>query len=421
MALNFAHGAIQWLAADVATTTYVVSGLGFQPKAIRFYCVGIQSATDATSTTVNERRSIGFAVSTSSRRCVATLDVDAADPMTCATGQFTDCVIATISSAPARDGALDVSAFGADGFTAIVDDAAPVNITVFWEAWGGSDISVATVGDITEPAATGNVDYTVTGFVTGANDQIVMFAGVQATAADTAARNDSGLYVGAASSGLTANNIVACVNSDDASADSDTDRYGLGGECLAMIVVGGGNPDARATLTQFGTNNFRLNWLARAVTGRLSIFMAIKGGRWEAGTALLDSTTVGNTVTIATPGFVPLGVCGMGVLAPQHTAGTATAASALTLGSASSASSRRGMSTFSVDASAAADIRQSIQYDEFLPFTSTGADSFDTDIDLLDATGFRLIWDGTTTEAEVKWIGYVTFANAQTKFNLVRP
>lgn len=40
--LAFAHGGIQWLAADAATTVYTVSGLSFQPKALAFAWQGLQ-------------------------------------------------------------------------------------------------------------------------------------------------------------------------------------------------------------------------------------------------------------------------------------------------------------------------------------------------------------------------------------------
>jgi hypothetical protein len=36
MALEYAHGVIQWAGADPIGTTYTVSGLAFQPKAIVF-------------------------------------------------------------------------------------------------------------------------------------------------------------------------------------------------------------------------------------------------------------------------------------------------------------------------------------------------------------------------------------------------
>ena len=142
MALQFASGAIQWLAADAATTVYTISGLPFQPKGLRFYWTGIGSSVNATTDAVDSRRGIGLAVSTSSRRCVATQDQDNVATTVCTAGQFTDCVVATVTATgPARDGALDLNSITSDGFTLIVDVQGPVDITVCWEAWGGSDIT----------------------------------------------------------------------------------------------------------------------------------------------------------------------------------------------------------------------------------------------------------------------------------------
>src|SRR5262245_15966699 len=116
MALEFAHGAIQWLAADAATTTYTVSGLSFQPKALRFYWVGLQSSTDAVSQTVNERRGIGFAVDTSNRRSIGTFNQDTAASANCGAAARNDCVACTTDGAGASDGRLDLNAINSDGF-----------------------------------------------------------------------------------------------------------------------------------------------------------------------------------------------------------------------------------------------------------------------------------------------------------------
>ena len=414
----FAHGSQQWNSADAAATTYAITctdvggGGTFKPKAIRFYCLGLGSSTDTTSTTTHERRSLGFAVGTTSRRCVATQDQDAAGTMTCTTAHFTDCVLATVTSTPARDGALDLNSLDSGGFTLIVDDAAPVNISVFWEAWGGSDITVATVGDITEPAATGNQDYTVAGFDTqGSGDQVVMFGGVQGTSADTTARNDSGFTMGFATSGAAANNVHICANNDDGSASADADCYCKSGECLSMITVAGGNPSARAQLTQFNTDGFRLNWIARATTNRRYIFMALKGGRWQAGNLIVDANTVGNTTTVSAIPFVPLGVCAFTHEAPESTAGISITNGVLSMGTASSPSSRRGMGDLCQNGTGSAEIELTIQYDEFLPFIN-GSGIYDIDFDAIDASSFRLIWDGTTANDGDHFVGYLTFGTA---------
>jgi len=423
VSLEFAHGAIQWLSADGVSTTYTISGLSFQPKAIRFYWVGLQSASDAASEAVDERRGVGFAVSTSSRRAIGTFSQDTASTSNCGAAARNDCCVCTTNGAGASDGRLDLNAINSDGFQMIVDEAAPANITVFWEAWGGSDISVAVIGDIDEPAATGNQDYTVTGFVAGATDQVVMFAGCQSTAAlNTDAATDSGLCVGFASSGSASDNVVIAGNSDDASAAMDTDLYGLSGECLAQIVVAGGNPNARAQLTQFNTDGFRLNWIARGLTNRRSVFLAIKGGQWRAGEFTINLGTVGNTATVSGLPFAPKGVSIISAGVAESTAGTSSTNDRMLFGSGSSTSSRRAMGILdeNATASSACEIDTCIEYDAVMASPSTaGALLAAVDIDAVNSDGMRFIVDVAVTGTP--WVGYLMFGDAPLEFGIGDP
>lgn len=412
MALEYAHGAVQWLAADAATTVYTISGLPFQPKALRFYWIGLQNAADAVSEAVNERRGVGFAVSTSARRAIGTFSQDTAATSNCGAAARDDCCVCLTDGAGASAGRLDLNSIPSDGFTLIVDLQAAANITVFWEAWGGTDITVAIVGDIAEPAATGNVDYTVTGFVAGATDQVVMFAGCQSTAAlNTDAATDSGLHVGFATA---VGGVTVCGNSDDASTAMDTDGYCQNSECLSMIVVAGGNPNARATLTQFGTDNFRLNWLARALTSRRTAFLAIKGGSWAVGEYTINGNTGSATATVSGLSFAPKGVSLIGRMTTKNTVATATANDRIGMGSGSSTSSRRSMGILDEDATAssACEINTTIQYDQVLCFPSTaGALQSAYDINAMNSDGFQIIVD-TAGGVASEWQGYLTFGDA---------
>ncbi len=191
---------------------------------------------------------------------------------------------------------------------------------------GGDDITVAEALSIAEPVATGNVDYTVTGFTADGVGQVVMFAGVQQTGASPAVgRQDSGRCVGFASGTAAANNAVAMGNSDDGSATMDTDGYCKTGECLGMIAVAGGNPSARAQLTQWNTNGFRLNWIARVTTNRRYIALAIKGGLWQAGSYTINGNTLNATATVSGLAFQPLGVDLIGRMTVEQAAGVSTA------------------------------------------------------------------------------------------------
>lgn len=411
--MNYAHGTINWLTSDAVNGTYAVSGLGFQPKAIRFYWNGIATSGTSVTQIVTSNRGMGFATGTGARRVVATRDVDGSNNMLCVSGYRDDAVVLLMDDSPAAAGRLDLSSLDSDGFTLIIDQVASIATVVCWEAWGGADISLATVGSIAEPAATGNVDYTVTGFTNGATDQVVMLAGVQATGATpTVERRDSGFCVGFASGTASGANVVVTGNNEDTIGTADTDGYCQTGECLAMITVGGGNPNARAQLTVFGADNFRLNWIARGVTDRRYIFLAIKGGKWKAGASTIDGNTLNATMTVLNLGFAPLGLSAIGRMTTQNTAGTSTANDRLSIGCGSSTTSREALGHLSEDGTASCQIDLNMRVDEVLCYPSTtGTHQAYYDIDNLAAGGsFRLKVDlagGVASE----WVGYLTFGS----------
>ena len=421
MALEFAHGNIQWLTTDVLGSTKVITGLGFAPKALRFYWFGIQSnsPTNAVSQVLNLRRGVGFAVSAAARRCVGSFSQDASAASNCGVVASNDSVCITVDGNGTVDGKLDISSFDPDGFTVIVNDVVPANITVFYEAWGGDDITVAEIGDIAEPAATGVQNYTVNGFTSDGSHQVVMFAGVQSVnPLNTGQAQDSGMCVGFASANKVANNITICGNSDDGSATMDTDGYIRLGECLSMIVIAGGNPNARATLSAWGTNQFTLNWLARTTTNRRYIYLAIKGGGWNAGAVTIAGNTLNSTVNIGPQNFVPNGIS----MFTRNSAQSGAAASAtndlISMGTASSTTSRNSGGGLDENATADSEIDLILQYDSVLSVPSAaGAVQAEYDINSFSINNIQLITDVAGGVAAT-YLGYLAFG---TKIRSPRP
>jgi hypothetical protein len=422
MPLNFAHGSVQWLTTDVLNATKVVTGLGFQPRALRFYWVGLQSnsPTNAVSGAVDERRGVGFAVSNASRRCVGTFSDDnngaASD---CGSVAADNSVCITVDGTGTVDGRLDISSFDADGFTLIVDDVTPVNITVFYEAWGGQDITVAEVGDAPEPAATGNQNYTVNGFTDDGLNQVVMFAGVQSTnALNTGQGTDSGLCVGFASSTLSTNNVVVVGNSDDNSGTSDTDGYCFQGDCLAQIVIAGGTAvNARANLSAWGTNQFTLNWTSRATTSRRNIFLAIKGGSWRASSYTIDGATLNATTTVSELPFFLRGLSLIGRMTAQSTAGTSTTQDRIGFGSGISTASRNSAGILDNNNQDPTQIGTIVQYNSVLSFpTGAGAVQATYDINAFNLNSFQIIVD-TAGGVASEFHGYLAFGDTMYRRN----
>jgi hypothetical protein len=414
MALEFSHGAIQWLTASAVGTIYTVSGLAFQPRALRFYWVGLQSnsPTSASSQAVDERRGVGFASSTTVRRAVGSYSQDNAGNANCGVVVGNTEVVITVDGNGTIDGRLDINTITTDGFTLIVDDVAPANITVFWEAWGGGDITNVTIGDITEPAATGTQTYTATGFDGNLQNQCVMFAGCQSTAAlGTGAATDSGMCVGFATNDTTTENITVCGNSDDGSATMDTDGYCIQGECLSMIVVAGGNPSARATLSAYGTDSFTLNWLARGTTGRRYVYMAIKGGAWHSSSTTIAGNTLNSTTTLSNFPFNISGISLIGRMSVTQTAGTSDVEDRFGFGSGLSTASRNSAGVLDENGTANAEIDTTLQYASVLAYPSNaGALQTAYDINLLSVNRIQLITD-TAGGVANEWIGYLAFGD----------
>lgn len=415
MPLDFAHGSVEWLTTDVLNATKVVTGLGFTPKALRFYWVGLRgtSPTNAVSGAVNERRGVGFAVSATSRRCVGTFGLNLNGAGTDGGSTANDnCVVVTVDGTGAVDGRLDINTFDTDGFTLIVDDVTPANITVFYEAWGGTDISVAVVGDIAEPAATGTQNYTVAGFTNDGFQQVVMFAGVQSVnALNTGQAQDTGLCVGFASSTLAANNVVVVGNADDGSDPTDTDGYCFQGECLAQIVIAGGNPNARASLSAWGTDQFTLNWAARATTNRRNIFLAIKGGRWQASSYTIAGNTLNATATVSDLPFYLRGISLIGRMTAVNTVATSTAQDRIGFGSGLSTTSRNSAGILDANNVGSTTIGTIVQYNSVLSYpTDAGAVQAAYDINAFTINSFQIIVDtagGVATEFQ----GYLAFGS----------
>lgn len=416
----FAHGSFQWTTA-AATTTIPVTGLGFTPKLIKFMAMGISSATDLATETASDRRTLGFCTSTSNRRSIGQLSVDAAATMDCQQMWHDAAVLCIPTATPGVDGLLDVNSFDTDGFTAIIDDALAADITVFWAAWGGSELTNVEAFDIGEPATAVATNYVLAGAF---QPDMLMFGGIQILAAtNTPTADDTGFMIGAASGTPSGNQWVLCTNQDNGSTSADTDKYMRGGECIAQILNGGGNPNARASLSAFNSDGFQLTWAVRGVTGRKYIGAAIKGGNWSVGTYTIDATTLNATTTISGLPFSPLGLIDVTHYTVQEASGVSTTTGIMGIGWGSSPVSRRAMGITDEDATAssAAEVNEVVEYDQLCAAASTtGTLAAARDIDVMTPDGFRIIVDNNGgAPSATEFHGYITFGNVVPKYSVI--
>ena len=413
MALNHAFGVVQWLSSATVGTTYTVDlPAGFDLKAIRFYFNGQTSATDAVVATVSAQLGIGFATGTADRRALVNFYNDADTNNATGAGVRNDCIAMTVPASGAANGLLDVSSLSSEQFILRVDDQGVVNMTISWEAWGGSDITVATVGDFGEPAATGVQSYTVTGFTSAGTDQVVMLAGNNITAALNTSQDASGasIYCGYFTGSDTAQNVVAAISVLEG-ANADTYRYCQTGECVATMTPTAGGVSGRA-IGNFATDAFQLDWLARSVTDRRSIFLAMKGGQWRAGAYTIDGATLNATATVSGLPFQPSGLDFIGTGQTHSASATSSALGRLSFGTAASTTSRQAMGVFAQDGSANSEITLAVEYDQALVHCTIGAVLSAYDLNAVNSDGFTVIVDDAGGPSS-EWQGYLAFASAE--------
>jgi hypothetical protein len=407
---------VEWLTSTTAGNTYVVSSLSFQPKAIMFWWVGLGSGgSDATSSSVDCRRGVGFATSTSNRYAVASYDDNGVGTSDCSTVAADDCIACTLDNTGARDAELDITAFASNGFTLTVDDQLAVgNITVFWVAWGGDDITVAVAGSLTEPAAAGAVNVTATGMRPDGLNQVVIFAGVQSTAAvNTSYVEASGLCIGFATSTNAAEQVVVTGNADHASGTTDTDGFCQSGKCITHIVTAGGNASSYASLTSWGTDQFTVTYAGTMVSGRKTIFLAMRGGGWKAGEYTIAGNSASATATVSGLYFAPKGVSIIGRMTAEQSGTTSTAQDRISMGAGTSTSSRRAQGILNEDATASSNVEVDtcVEFDSVLAFPSTtGTLQASYDINAMNADGFQIIVD-TAGGVASEWQGYLAFGD----------
>jgi hypothetical protein len=222
------------------------------------------------------------------------------------------------------------------------------------------------------------------------------------------ARTDGVIMVGAATS--AANQVICFGGARDGMSAAATDRYAFSGECLANKTLGGRSITARASLTQWNANGFRLNWAEVSGTVRHYMALAIKGGHWAAGATTLNVTALNNVTTVSGLPFAPVGLSLVSHITSAQPSDNTTTYDVVCLGTGASPTSRRAIFVQSNDAGSTAQTRQAIEYDAILVNTDgTGTTNILVDVNAMTADGFQLIVDMAAPPWGTIWIGYLAY------------
>jgi hypothetical protein len=133
MSFRVKHGEF---AANTSTGNQSISGVGFQPTAVKFYSTLL---TTATALKENALFAIGAATSTTQQWAVAVGSNDNADPTSTGRGHTTDsCIFLINNGAPVIDSEATLVSFDSDGFTINWTDAPNNTYLIGYIAYGGT-------------------------------------------------------------------------------------------------------------------------------------------------------------------------------------------------------------------------------------------------------------------------------------------
>lgn len=388
------------------SSTIAVTGVGFQPKVVFLWFTGRSDSSDAIGR-ADILRGFGVAISTTDRRAIASFSDDAAaDSATGRTASTVACLV-TVNAADTQDGALDHQSMDSDGFTLVVDDQLPADLRVSYLALGGDSLTNYVTGGITEPGATGNQDYTVSGSF---QPDCVLFFSISHTA--NAGAGGSMFMLGAATaSGAQA---VLSNTSRDAVASTTTRMYCTNDECVALMASTA-STTGRAAFVQFNSDGFRLNWTERAAS-RLIHYIALKGGNFLVGDLL--TRTDGNDIAETGFGFQPAGAMFVSHGTTESTSDTAQNHDRLSLGAFDSTSSRNVQGNLDENNLTDSEATTAIEFDAVYVNIKTDS-TIDglMDIKSVESDGFTTVMDDVDPSQAFVW--YLAFGPAAVAGGLV--
>jgi hypothetical protein len=281
MAFEFATGTLL-VNTGVATTTYTVTGKTGTWKAVILFWSGRPETTDAGGEG-DVCHGFGAAVSSTSRWAYASV-IDHG-PTTVVTDRYhanTGCVI-QLAVNGALVGLADFSAFTADGFTLVIDDAFPTAMEIGYVLLGGSDLTNVATGFVDLSASTGDVDHTGVGF----QPDFILAGGVGIAADPDGGTTNNLISIGAATSSAQA---VMSVYSADNLGNAICSSYCRAGEIHATQATNNTTVFVRCSFTSFLADGFKINNLEAPGSRRL-FYLALKGGTYTIGDFLTATDT----------------------------------------------------------------------------------------------------------------------------------
>lgn len=402
MALDCHVGSFN-ITTGAATTTQDVTDPGFQPLAVIFWWSGDTSSSDAVAGG-SHRRGMGFAVSSSDRRCISAMSEDAgASSVTYSIQRIDKCISILADGIGTQDGEADLSTMLATGFRIVIDDQFTAAYRIHYMALGGADLTDAETGIFDESGSTGNRDITSVSF----QPDCVLFISSNSPSASSAGNADSGTMIGFATSSSERGVVLGVSNSG--SSTMNTRAYSYSGECIARPASNILSIITRVDFVSFLSNGFRLNGLEEGGGSSRTHYLALKGGNYKVGNLL--TRTDGNDITESGFGFTPTGVLFLSHCKAESTQDTWDDDDEISIGAASATDERAAIGNIDEDNTANAEVALGQQHDGvYLNIATDDTAEGIMDLKSLDADGLTCVMDDADASAAI--VHYLAFGPA---------
>jgi len=380
------------------TGSQVITGVGFQPKAVIFWWTRQTSYGESAGIRVG----YGFATNDGGNCGVAFASDDGAG--TSNTGRrrsATYSIIILSNGDPTRSAQASVTSFDTDGFTLNWQTNEARADIIQYIALGGVDLTNAKASSFTLTTATGTQDVTGVGF----QPDFAMFLWTFTEATGTNTQHAE-VGLGFAVSSTKRGAVVA--DSEDGRSTMDTWQQQRTDSCILLLDPTSGAQDAIVDFSQFQTDGFRLSKTDPPAAATPIFYLALKGGYYDVG-SFNSATTTGNQ-DVTSVGFQPRLV----MLATQgRSASTAIGGTAELAFGAATSSTERGATWFE-DPTGLADSdneRETLNTKIIQWRDRTGANTFtlrgSADFVSFLSNGFRVSWSNVETSG--RQIIYVAF------------
>jgi hypothetical protein len=283
-------------ASSFGPSWQIISGVGFQPKAVIFWW------TRQTSYGESAAISIGYGFATNDGGSYQNYGVAFSSDDgsgTSNTGRRrseTYSIIILSNGNPTMSAQASVTSFNNDGFTLYWQTNEARADIIHYIALGGVDLTNAKAGSFGLTAASGTQDVTGVGF----QPDFAMFLWTFTETADTSQSNAE-IGLGFAVSSTKRGAIVA--DSQDGNSTMDTWQQQRTDSCILLLNPSSGAQDAVVDFNQFLADGFRLSKSDAPAASTPIFYLALKGGYYDVGS--FNSTTSTGTQDITSVGFRP--------------------------------------------------------------------------------------------------------------------